>query len=809
MKKMLTFILILAMMLSMLPAGNIVSFGDTAPHYELTAGKASPGGTVELTISIANNPGVISLRNSVTFNMDIFTLESVEDLGLLNGFTTPAPKKVSPYTLRWADALATENNFANGDLIKVTFTVNENAAPGKYAVTAAHLEARNAGGEKIYFTAATTEIEILKPLKGDADGDGEITDWDAIIFNRYLAGWEVEIDLSGLDIDGDGEVTDWDAIILSRYLAGWQIELNPEETPVPTPEYTEEYANTANYKNTYSIGIDDLDRKLYTSEAPAMRENRQVGIFYFLWIGYHSSTLYDNSVIVANDPNAIKSVDNWIAAGGGGEQAFHFWGKPMFGYYPSNEKWVMRKHVQMLTDAGIDFLCFDATNAYTYSSNALSLMKVLEEYRVQGWRVPKVCFYTNSSSGKTINAIYNEIYKAHPEYQNLWYYWDGKPMIVGVAADSDLSAEAKNFFRIKASVWPNSGRTDDGFPWMEFGRLLTNNAVYGLNGRKEVVNVSVAQHSSTCTFSLTAWYGSNDRTRSWHSGKNEKGADAYLHGYNFAEQFEWALRVDPEMIFITGWNEWIAQRQPPRNSREQIIFVDNASANCSRDIEPMEGGYGDNYYMQMISFIRRYKGLDDAGGSSKRTVDLENGFAQWNDVESYYKDYEGDAVRRANSTFERKVDYTNRNDITEMKVCEDDGNVYFFVKTKADITDPAANDFSQTGWMTLYISTDLDKGWKGANYVVNFEAPSDGRTSIATLANSDTFTPIKSGEVLYRLYEDMLMISIPKSMIGISGKARLGFRWSDNNTWGDVFSFYKNGDSAPIGRNFYTYGYAD
>ena len=229
MKKMLTFILILAMMLSMLPAGNIVSFGDTAPHYELTAGKAYPGGSVELTISIANNPGVISLRNSVTFNMDIFTLESVEDLGLLNGFTTPAPKKVSPYTLRWADALATENNFANGDLIKVTFTVNENAAPGKYAVTAAHLEARNAGGEKIYFTAATTEIEILKPLKGDADGDGEITDWDAIIFNRYLAGWEVEIDLSGLDIDGDGEVTDWDAIILSRYLAGWQIELNPED----------------------------------------------------------------------------------------------------------------------------------------------------------------------------------------------------------------------------------------------------------------------------------------------------------------------------------------------------------------------------------------------------------------------------------------------------------------------------------------------------------------------------------------------------------------------------------------------------
>jgi len=71
---------------------------------------------------------------------------------------------------------------------------------------------------------ATTNITILVSA-GDIDGDGEISDWDAIILNRYLAGWGVTINQSAADVDGDGEVSDWDAIILERYLAGWDITI--------------------------------------------------------------------------------------------------------------------------------------------------------------------------------------------------------------------------------------------------------------------------------------------------------------------------------------------------------------------------------------------------------------------------------------------------------------------------------------------------------------------------------------------------------------------------------------------------------
>ena len=63
-------------------------------------------------------------------------------------------------------------------------------------------------------------------MMGDVDGDGEITDWDAISFERYLAGWSgLEICLEAMDIDGDEEISDWDAIILNRYLAGWNVTI--------------------------------------------------------------------------------------------------------------------------------------------------------------------------------------------------------------------------------------------------------------------------------------------------------------------------------------------------------------------------------------------------------------------------------------------------------------------------------------------------------------------------------------------------------------------------------------------------------
>ena len=98
--------------------------------------------------------------------------------------------------------------------------------PGEYSISVSHIEARTVNGEKVEFSQSDSVINVINYLPGDVDNDGEVNDWDAIVLNRYLAGWNTEINKFAADVDKDGEITDWDAIVLERYLADWDIELN-------------------------------------------------------------------------------------------------------------------------------------------------------------------------------------------------------------------------------------------------------------------------------------------------------------------------------------------------------------------------------------------------------------------------------------------------------------------------------------------------------------------------------------------------------------------------------------------------------
>ena len=205
---------------------TVVDNSATAPKYAIGSASGSVGQTVEVYVSIENNPGIVSLRNIVTYDSSALELIQVENTGLLNGYTTPYSVISSPYTLRWADSLATENNTSNGNIIKLTFRIKDDAEAGSYDITVKPIEARNFDGTKITFRSASSTIPVVDYIVGDTDGDGEISDWDAILLNRYLAGWDVEVNLLAADVDGDGEISDWDAIMLERYLAGWDIELD-------------------------------------------------------------------------------------------------------------------------------------------------------------------------------------------------------------------------------------------------------------------------------------------------------------------------------------------------------------------------------------------------------------------------------------------------------------------------------------------------------------------------------------------------------------------------------------------------------
>ncbi len=550
--------------------------------------------------------------------------------------------------------------------------------------------------------------------------------------------------------------------------------------------------------------VDELGRKVVS----AGKSKKQVGVFYFLWNGEESTSgPHDVTKIMQTDPEAYRSVERWEAAGGGGYAVFHHWGEPLFGYYFQSDKWVLSRHCQMLTDAGVDFLVFDTTNAKLYLDRVKDLIDVWYAYLEDGWNVPKLAFYTNADSGNLMNTAYDELYNnaemkaRYPRLDELWFRLNGKPMIVGYQKDSNIRDDVRAYFRIKSTQWPVASKGADGFPWMEFGNLGTMRSYYKNSPRdKSIMNVSVAQHLDTVRFSSSAWYDGKDHGRSWHNGAKDTGENAVKYGYNFAEQWEYAIKLDPDIVFVTGFNEWIAMRLNVEG--EPIVFVDNCDTEYSRDVEPSAGILGDNYYMQLVQYIAKFKRSTAALPEGKPlSIDINGDFSQWENknITAVYRDYRNDTFNRDSRGYGDLyyTDDTGRNDFVCMKVAEDTVNLYFYAETAEALSSSADN-----AWMTLFLN--LNGGTQGYDFCVNRTSPADGRTAVEAIGASGYEL---RGTAAIRYEGNRLMLSVPKAVLGLDKNAscHFTFKWADNYEEGNILSFYTRGDSAPYGRLNYVY----
>ncbi len=592
-----------------------------------------------------------------------------------------------------------------------------------------------------------------------------------------------------------------------------------------TPAYTVEgdyivvdgvkYPNNNNYNAGPLVAIDDLDRELPTAEESktAITDGtKNVGIFYFLWLG--ASQPGDRGVY---DINKIIEEGGMLAGrndyeGWGPVGAAHHWGEPLYGYYYSNDEWVIRKHVEELTNAGVDFLYFDATNGFPYVSTAKKVMKVLSEMNSQGWDAPQVVFYTNTNASQAISEIYGTIYKRNV-YPDTWFKIDGKPVLIAPTsvAKAALGANA-DFFTYRESQWPNEKKKKNAWPWMSFfrwdeGKDLYNKAagagdVFYYDGEADAINVSVAQHCGNTQFSSSALYNNrSNRGRSYHNGKNDLTENAYLYGYNFQEQWDAALAADVPYVLVTGWNEWIAQRQADDGNK--VVFIDACTTEYSRDVEMMRGGYFDNYYMQLISNIRKYKGTAPTLiQNTRKKIDINGSFDQWNDILVTYSDLKGDTEDRSGRTFGKGkiTDTSGRNDITSMKIVYDTKNAYFYVECADNITAADTN----SAWMQLYINTDNAKsGWYGYDYIVNYKATGTNETSLAKCSADGKYEFTETAKVPYKIEGNKMMVSVPLSDLGITDYRNINFsfKWVDSDdAINTMEQMYTSGDQAPHGR---------
>ncbi len=546
-------------------------------------------------------------------------------------------------------------------------------------------------------------------------------------------------------------------------------------------------------------GTDDLGRTLsQNDQVGSPKNNREVGMFYFLWQENAPAKAWDLTEIHKNHPEAFENFHSPHWGGDGkGNYGMYYWGQPIYGYYRGDEYWVHLRSMQLLTDAGVDFVVIDATNGPTYPKQADALMRAMMAVNAQGKKAPKIVFYTNTRSGATMQTVYNNFYKpgAPHYYPETWYKMDGKPLIIGITKES-AGKDYEDFFTYRESQWPNEGvHKVNGWPWIEFQRpqhVYTNQ-----KGEREIVNVSVAQHPNpTAGMGGSAFYGNMENWgRSYRNGSMGNPETDIFYGYNVQEQWDYAIKQNVPYIYVTGWNEWIAGKFPSRDDNpEHSWFCDQASPEYSRDIEPsLTAGLRDHYYMQLVENVRRYKGVEaNRPLNAARTV---KNWGDWQKIQPEYTDYTGEVAHRNHpgAPVDPETIYTNttgRNDFYKMKVARDKTNLYFYAETVAAITENTGGN-----WMNLYLDTDrnFETGWKGYDYRI---AGGNRLQQYQGNAWKDT------GVVAYRVEGNRLMITVSRKQLGLEKQPlNLEFKWSDNmQDETEPLDWYLNGDVAPGGR---------
>ena len=639
---------------------------------------------------------------------------------------------------------------------------------------------------------------------------------------------------------------------------------------------SKEIAQRDLYSDTW-VATDAIGRTMPTNAETGDVKNdkrRVVGIFYITW---HTQNIHswkapysaDVTKILEQDPEARKDTNHklWQI------DAYHFhYAEPEMGYFLSQDEWVIRKDLSMLTDAGVDVMIMDVTNAVRYWDEWEVIFQTMQKVKAEGNKVPQFCFWAfNGPVITVVQELYNRVYK-EKKYTDLWFEWDGKPLLLYnsdphhnasggwvenpnpnyyEAAETDpndpnygnpdytqkslkdYTNEVKEFFTLRNMWWGYyewAGKryigTEDNW---SFGYSLADDRILNMtpeellsthNGKREQAAVTPAQHPVTMTEnpmgvgkSWTRRFGEPQLNEydmpevGYIPYLNQVKENPVLYGAYFQESWDYALKGDPDFLYINDWNEWTAMKfnlgpnSPWLGRYNSFMFVDQYNMEFNRGIQPMKGGYTDNYYMQMAQNIRRYKGarpIPEHKGYTECKIDGR--FGDWKSNSIEYRDTQGDTFHRDAKGYAglHYTDNSGRNDIITSKVAVGEHNISFYAETTERLT-----PHTDPNWMLLLLDADNDSstGWYGYDYIIN-RAVKNERTTTLMRWDAENAAWAEVADVAMRYADNQFELTLSREALNLTGdEFVVDFKWADNPAGlDDPISLCLEGDTAPNRR---------
>ena len=158
MKKILTFIIIIAMTLSL----GVPAFAAAPATVTVASPTAAvtPGSTVNVAVTIANNPGMDVMKLKFSYDTAALTLKDMELGSVMTGtFTQNLDKAVA-----LLEAAGTTNATGNGTLVTLKFEVKSTAAAGNYTIGFLVADAVNRDEVRVALTTQAGTVSVKIPV---------------------------------------------------------------------------------------------------------------------------------------------------------------------------------------------------------------------------------------------------------------------------------------------------------------------------------------------------------------------------------------------------------------------------------------------------------------------------------------------------------------------------------------------------------------------------------------------------------------------------------------------------------------------
>lgn len=158
MKKILTFIIIIAMTLSL----GVPAFAATLATVTVAspAAAVNPGSTVDVAVTIANNPGMDVMKLKFSYDTAALTLKDMVLGSVMTGTFTPNLDKA----VALLEAAGTTNATGNGTLVTLKFEVKSTATAGNYTIDFLVADAVNRDEERVALTTQAGTVSVTVPV---------------------------------------------------------------------------------------------------------------------------------------------------------------------------------------------------------------------------------------------------------------------------------------------------------------------------------------------------------------------------------------------------------------------------------------------------------------------------------------------------------------------------------------------------------------------------------------------------------------------------------------------------------------------